>query len=382
MCEWEGEIMKMFFEIIFNSDRFINILVITIAAAADLTALISFIKSNEKRAVKLFVIIFFTVILIVLIPSVFIKVVPDVVGDSYKEARDKILEQEFTVDEESFSEEMVVTSQNPNAGELAWIRSEIKLEYKSVSKSIDDNQSETEQINALLDEAQTLSDSGNYLGAYNIINDFLENHTGSEELFAKRTEYIQRYKEVLFAEAEKIYAESGYKEAIRYLTDSLSDYEDEDIHERIQYYENKKPVNLLAIDTFIGEKDKFLSDYGDKRDSLGNTYSYKIECGDITKQAYYLCYALDGQYTTLKFDLALNSEYKSSDIITTWIEIYDGDSNLLLETEHLGAGSRPTNYNLDITGIDELYIYAWHTGAGEYGMKYDFALTNGFWVSK
>ena len=171
VCEWEGEIMKMFFEIIFNSDRFINILVITIAAAADLTALISFIKSNEKRAVKLFVIIFFTVILIVLIPSVFIKVVPDVVGDSYKEARDKILEQEFTVDEESFSEEMVVTSQNPNAGELAWIRSEIKLEYKSVSKSIDDNQSETEQINALLDEAQTLSDSGNYLGAYNIIND-------------------------------------------------------------------------------------------------------------------------------------------------------------------------------------------------------------------
>ena len=70
MCEWEGEIMKMFFEIIFNSDRFINILVITIAAAADLTALISFIKSNEKRAVKLFVIIFFTVILIVLMQSI------------------------------------------------------------------------------------------------------------------------------------------------------------------------------------------------------------------------------------------------------------------------------------------------------------------------
>lgn len=374
--------MKILFEIIYNSDRFINILAVAITAAVDLLTLISFIKSSEKRAVKLFIIIFFTVILIVLIPSMFIRVVPDVVGDSYKEARSKILEQEFTVDEEGVSEETVVTAQNPNAGELKWIRSKIKLEYKDGSGPKDGNQSGTEKMNALLNEAQKLADSGDYLGAYNIINDFLKDNAESEELITKKTEYIQQYKEVLFAEAERLYLEFGYKEAIRYLTESLDDYEDEDIHEKIQYYKNKKPVNLLTRNTLVGEMDKFLSDYGEKTDSLGNTYSYKIECGDILKYAYYVGYVLDGEFTTLNFDLALNSEYKSSDIITTWIEIYDEDSNLLLETEHLGAGSRPISYTLDITGIEELYIYAWHTGEGEYGMKYDFALTNGFWVSK
>lgn len=138
----------------------------------------------------------------------------------------------------------------------------------------------------------------------------------------------------------------------------------------------------MIRNTLIGETDKFLSDYREKTDSLGNTYSYKIECGDILKYAYYVGYVLDGEFTTLNFDLALNSEYKSSYIITTWIEIYDEDSNLLLETEHLGAGSRPIEHTLDIAGIEELYIYTWHTGEGEYGMKYDFALTNGFGVSK
>lgn len=50
--------MKILFEIIYNSDRFINILAVAITAAMDLITFISFIKSSEKRAVKLFIIIF------------------------------------------------------------------------------------------------------------------------------------------------------------------------------------------------------------------------------------------------------------------------------------------------------------------------------------
>lgn len=53
--------MKILFEIICNSDRFINILAVAITAAMNLITFISFIKSSEKRAVKLFIIIFFTV---------------------------------------------------------------------------------------------------------------------------------------------------------------------------------------------------------------------------------------------------------------------------------------------------------------------------------
>lgn len=358
-------------EFILNLNKFVNALLVAITAVADVIAVIQFIKSKQKKPIKVFVIIFFTIVLLILAVAPFIKKVPNVVGYSYKEAKNIILKAGFIIDDDDFSEEMIVSAQSPKAGRVVLFRKNIKLQCKN----------NTDETQIYLVEAETLAASGDYLGAYKILNGKLANSRNAE-VIAKKTEYIQNYKEVLFAEAEKRYIESGYKAAVSYLQESLSDYEDDEIHEKIEYYESKRPINLLAENTFIGDKEKFLSDYGEKVDSLGNTYLYKLECGDITKQAYYVCYALDGKYTTLNFDLALNAEYKSSDTVTTWIEIYDENGNLLLETEHLGAGSRPIKELLDITGVNELYIYAWHTGSGEYGMKYDFALTNGFWVSK
>lgn len=363
--------MEIFLKFILNLNKFVNALLVAITAVADVIAVIQFIKSKQKTPIKVFVIIFFTIVLLILAVAPFIKEVPNVVGYSYKEAKNIILKAGFIIDDDDFSEEMIVSAQSPEAGRVVLFRKNIKLQCEN---NIDETQT-------YLVEAETLAASGDYLGAYKILNGKLAN-SSNVEVIAKKTEYIQNYKEVLFAEAEKSYIESGYKAAVSYLQENLSDYEDDEIHEKIEYYESKRPINLLAENTFIGDKEKFLSDYGEKVDSLGNTYLYKLECGDITKQAYYVCYALDGKYTTLNFDLALNAEYKSSDTVTTWIEIYDENGNLLLETEHLGAGSRPIEELLDITGVNELYIYAWHTGSGEYGMKYDFALTNGFWVSK
>ena len=363
--------METFLELILNLNKFVNALLVAIAAVAEVIAVIQFIKSKEKKPIKVFVIIFSTIVLFILVVAPFIKRVPNVVGYSYKEAKNIILEAGFIIEDDDFSEEMIVSAQSPEAGRIVLDRRDIKLRCKS----------NTDEIETYLAEAEALAGAGDYIGAYKILNEQLDN-SSNEKVLTKKTEYIQKYKEILFAEAEKRYIESGYKAAVSYLQESLSDYEDDEIHEKIKYYESKQPINLLAENTFIGDKEKFLSDYGEKVDSLGNTYLYKLECGDITKLAYYVCYALDGKYTTLNFDLALNSEYKSSDTITTWIEIYDENENLLLETEHLGAGSRPIEKSLDITGVNELYIYAWHTGSGEYGMEYDFALTNGFWVSK
>lgn len=53
-----------------------------------------------------------------------------------------------------------MTAQNPNAGELTWNRSKIKLEYKEGSEPKNGNQSGTEKMNALLNEVQKLADSG------------------------------------------------------------------------------------------------------------------------------------------------------------------------------------------------------------------------------
>ena len=69
--------MEAILEFIFNSDKFVNVLLTAIAAAADLAALVSFVRSKEKKGVKLFVVIFFTAVFLILLLSVFVRVVPD-----------------------------------------------------------------------------------------------------------------------------------------------------------------------------------------------------------------------------------------------------------------------------------------------------------------
>ena len=257
-----------------------------------------------------------------------------------------------------------ILGDNPELNELS---STVKAQY------------EEQKLQNSIAEAQGLADSGDYLGAYNIITDLLKEHTNNEELSAKQAEYIQKYKEALFTEAENRYANSGYQAAVDYLQESLSNYEDDKIQEKIQYYESLKPVNLFTQNNIEGDLDKYLVDYGDKNDSFGNSYTYKLSCGDLIKMAYFVRYALDGNYSTLDFDLALNDEYKDTDL-EFWIELYDENGNLIFESTHLGPGSRPEHFTVDISGVNDLYIYAWKSTQE---FKYSGPLlTNGFWVSK
>ncbi|WP_205156402.1 protein kinase domain-containing protein [Faecalicatena fissicatena] len=250
-------------------------------------------------------------------------------------------------------------------------------DLSELSSAVNEQYKEQRLQNSIA-EAQGLADSGEYLEAYNLITDLLTDYTNNEELHTKQTEYIQKYKENLFSEADRIYTESGYEAAVNFLQESLANYEDDEINEKINYYEEKKPINLLTKEPFEGEMDKFLISYGDAIDNVGNSYQYKLSCGDIIKLAYYVKYALDGEYSTLEFDLGLNSEYKSAEQ-EFWVEIYD-ENGLIFETAHLGAGDRPEHYTVDISGVNDLAIQAWKSGQelkGEGPL-----LTNGFWVSK
>lgn len=250
-------------------------------------------------------------------------------------------------------------------------------DLSELSSAVNEQYKEQRLQNSIA-EAQGLADSGEYLEAYNLITDLLTDYTNNDELHTKQTEYIQEYKENLFSEADRIYTESGYEAAVNFLQESLANYEDDEINEKINYYEEKKPINLLTKEPFEGEMDRFLISYGDAIDNVGNSYQYKLSCGDIIKLAYYVKYALDGEYSTLEFDLGLNSEYKSAEQ-EFWVEIYD-ENGLIFETAHLGAGDRPEHYTVDISGANDLAIQAWKSGQelkGEGPL-----LTNGFWVSK
>lgn len=60
-------------EFILNLNKFVNALLVAITAVADVIAVIQFIKSKQKKPIKVFVIIFFTIVLLILAVAPFIK---------------------------------------------------------------------------------------------------------------------------------------------------------------------------------------------------------------------------------------------------------------------------------------------------------------------
>ena len=80
------------------------------------------------------------------------------------------------MDDEDFSEEMIVVDQHPEAGHLALSRSRIELEYKSAAElKEEENKKEAEQLrensNTLIDVAVTFRDT--VIKVYNTDNDLL-----------------------------------------------------------------------------------------------------------------------------------------------------------------------------------------------------------------
>lgn len=79
---------------------------------------------------------------------------------------------------------MVVSAQTPEAGKAVLLRRNIKLQCKN----------NEDEIQMYLTEAEALAASGDYLGAYKILNEKSANSSNAG-VIAKKTEYIQNYKE-------------------------------------------------------------------------------------------------------------------------------------------------------------------------------------------
>lgn len=107
----------------------------------------------------------------------------------------------------------------------------------------------------------------------------------------------------------------------------------------------------------------------DNQDNLGNKYPNGYFLNLIKDKS--ITFALDGKYSKLTGDLALDS---SSNSIRdgAWLEFYS-NGELIGTTEHLYAGVRPITFEIDITGVKDLEIRENYTQSA-------ILLTNGFYV--
>ena len=130
-------------------------------------------------------------------------------------------------------------------------------------------------------------------------------------------------------------------------------------------------VDIQTLKPIIGSKTLFWgsggeANYGTER------YKASIWCDDDGTG---ITYPIDGEYSIIKGDLALEDFYNDSDS-KYWVEFYDQDGKRIGKTRKLTAGVRPIQFEFSIKGVIDLKVVP-YSSHGTTSL-----LTNGFFLVK
>ena len=126
----------------------------------------------------------------------------------------------------------------------------------------DEADSEQEQINSILANAEDLAAKNDYKGALNIIRDGLTTHPESEELQTKADEYtavIDEQIDAIITEAEKFATIGQYENAIEMIQSCLTTYpESEKLENKIQEYEAAlNGTQNIKVEDVVGQTETY-----------------------------------------------------------------------------------------------------------------------------
>lgn len=187
---------------------------------------------------------------------------------------------------------------------------------------------------------------------------------------------INMYREDILKQAEIVYKSEGIESAITILSEGLQALPEDDVLlEKISEYSSYIPIALFEKQIFYQSDAQMIfshrEDYS-RPDNVGNMYSpdaYEIYASNYGGERS-VTFILDKQYTLLTGTLAIRENNSHESI---WLEFYEGD-RLLGETDVLGDGIRPIDFEINVSGATELTIKSkTNTSCG-------FAYTNGFYI--
>ena len=185
-------------------------------------------------------------------------------------------------------------------------------------------------------------------------------------LDAKETEVEAKYLNWALAQAEDAFANEGYEQAIRVITNAQNNLGDnERLTAALEEYQSYIPVWLNDLEYFDTDSDwgnQQLHNYSDETDNFGNTYKHALNiyseltalrAGDWTSVRYYL----GGAYSTFSGTCITPYDDRDNDV-SGYLEIY-GDDVLLYKSPTMVSDSTPEPFSVDISGVTFLRIVFW-----------------------
>ena len=218
--------------------------------------------------------------------------------------------------------------------------------------------------NDAITTAESLAQTGDYLGAFNAIDQAISTIGEDKELTDKAKEYEDTYVSNTIEEIDIFINDKDYDSAEIILIDAIDNFpENELLLEKNEMLENIKPVYLLeAVEPYQkagAYDDTNLFDMG------GKTYSNGFECWGWDAKTYF---NIEGKYSELTFTSGI--------VQPTWphataefIIYCDGKAIYSFE---MGMGDLPTTHTINIEGCNQL-IFAVNdgyngSGTGRYGI--------------
>ena len=162
------------------------------------------------------------------------------------------------------------------------------------------------------------------------------------------TQYQKEYREIVLAEAESAYAESGYTAAAKVIQTAFAVMPDDELLMRqFNVYMDDAPVDLL------GEFEPFLNERSEietvEKDNIGNDYSSCIVNNPYSDYRGSISFLTNYDYEVLTGTVFLRKQSQNTSY-KAWTKIY-GDGLLLYSSPSMTAGSMPEAFSVDISGV-------------------------------
>lgn len=195
--------------------------------------------------------------------------------------------------------------------------------------------------------------ANDFAGAILYLNDNAEVVSADTELTELLDTCKQKYRDGIFASAEKSYDNDGYQAAVDTINEGLKVLnQDEKMMEKKEYYLSLKPVKLTDYEIFSAANEYDISIDEDTIDRFKNEYtsSFSVsEEGDVT-------FLLDNQYSKFTGIISCPEGCRPKDNLSNVKVTIRGDDKILFTSKEAGPEMKPQEFSIDVLDVEMLTI--------------------------
>jgi tetratricopeptide (TPR) repeat protein len=211
-----------------------------------------------------------------------------------------------------------------------------------------------------LEEADSLTLSGDYISAIDILNNAQDTYGEDSELSEKVQEYEDIYVSDVIYNADELVEISEFEAAENMIEEAINIFPDnQDLKDENNIIYNRKPKNLLDV-CMPYQKSGFATPTSFKM--LGKDYANGFVFKGAAANNFYAIFNLEGKYSSLEFDLGhIDGESMNEGVYNIYL---DGQYS---ETISLGAESLVTHFVINLNNSSQMKIEIANSKYAAYG---------------